>query len=130
VELLLDRAGPALREVLAEQVHDRVAPAQGVGWWGSGLWIGPRTGLYAEGGRRSLGVARERRDLVPAPRELPHERTTDGSCGSGNRDAHQRIAACSTVGCSGSGSPERPATSATALATARLTSRLNTLGMM
>ena len=56
---------PALRDVLAGEVHDRVAPGQRLGRRAAGLRV-PRDRLDAELLAGALGVARQRADLVAA----------------------------------------------------------------
>ena len=69
-------------------------------------------------------------DLVPR-RERGGHRAADRAGRAGDGHAHQLIEARSTVGCSaGRSSSPLSATAATAAATWRATSRLNTLGMM
>ena len=78
-----------------------------------------------------LGVTGERGHVIAAFPERADERAPDRPGRAGHGDPHQLTVARSTVGCSGSASSSpRSATSATALATSRATSRLKTLGMM
>ena len=113
-------------------MDDRVAAAQRVQRRPLGLRVLPFGRGDAEARLRPARVARERGDLVAALAQLANDFRSDCSGGSGEGDPHQVRTARSTVGCSGSAAVSllRSATSATALATARLTSRLKTLGMM
>ena len=76
-------------------------------------------------GAGAVGVARQDGELVATRAQLRDERASDQACGSGDCDSQ------ATGATSGAWvAPVRSASSATALATARLTSRLKTLGTM
>ena len=120
----------SLRQRLAEQVHDSVAAAKRLRRGPLGLGTLPTHRLDAQRLPGADRVSRQRRNLIALSRQLADKSATDVARGPCDRDFHEPIAARSTVGCSGWGSSSPAATSLTALATAPLTSRLKTLGMM
>jgi hypothetical protein len=91
---LLGLVGPALRDRLAEQVHDGV----GAGERGLGRRLvhrprpGVRLDLISERPASAAGVARERNDLFASRQQRAHESATDRARGSADDDAHQRLA--------------------------------------
>ena len=86
----LGRVGPALRDRLAQQVHDRVRSAQRVGRRGRSQRIRPRIdlGVGTEDAAAALGVARKRHHGVAASVERRRQRHSDRSRRSGDHDSH------------------------------------------